>query len=110
MGTGFIWLKIKVLMCLLLTRLISKDYRVIKSKTIKWVLTLVCVILHSGVPRRLMCIYCVSWQLHLIKVAWLDFDTALLRHQPAFSLCLLCLLFTFKTFYFDFCTLDMEKN
>lgn len=75
MGMHFIWQKINVRMCFLLTRMVSKGYWAIKYKTTKWVLTLVCIILHSSVPRRLMCIYCVAWQLHLIKAGRLDFNT-----------------------------------
>ena len=40
----------------------------------------------------------------------MDFDTSVLRHQPAFSLCLLCLLATFKTFFFHFCITKCSRH
>lgn len=89
---------------------ISKDHWAIKCKTIKRVLTVVCVILHLSVPRRLVCIYCVAGQLLLIRGAWLDFDTASLRHQPALSLSPLCLLLTCKAFYFNFCIIRSFRH
>lgn len=87
MGMHFLRWRIHVLMCLLLTRLLSEDYLLITYKTIKWILTAVCVILELSVPRRLMCIYCVAWQSHLIKAAWLDFA---ISHHLGTSLHFLC--------------------
>ena len=54
MGMHFIWQRINVLLCLLLTKLILEDYLVIKCRF--WLQN--CVILDLNVPRACMCLLC----------------------------------------------------
>lgn len=68
-----VWQRVSVPMVPFVNKIAIKRL-VIRCKTIKWVLTLVCVISDVSAPRRLVCIYCVAWQLHLIRAA-LDFAT-----------------------------------
>ena len=54
MGMHFIWQRINVLLCLLLTKLILEDYLVIKCRF--WLQN--CVILDLNVPRACMFLLC----------------------------------------------------
>lgn len=111
MGMHFIWQKINGLMCLLLTRLLSEGSLVIKCKTTKWVLTLVCVFLDlSSSQEACVCLSCCLASTFNGSSAIELCHFSMLRHQPAFSLCLSCVFFTFKTFYFNFFIIKYFKH
>lgn len=88
----------------------------IKCKTTKWVLTLVCVILGlSSSQEARACLSCCSASTFNGSSAIELRHFSMLRHQPAFSLCLLCVFshlkhFTLLFFFFYYKVLQTHTH